>query len=136
MVKNAKPNIVVNRKEYVYQQIVVVSKHAPVIKIDITKLDNSSSINNPVIDNDVLRICRPSQESADYCVLTGFNKVLEARQKEQVVISGKLVTISYLERCLVPPKALSHDELQQKLTSETFTQTGIKIRVGKQNKSK
>jgi len=126
--------IVVNGKEYVYYQLQIVATHAPVTKVEVGKLIDSNPTGNKSIDDDVLRICKLSKTATKFVVLTGFNKVTQANANEETVIDATLVSLNYLDRCLVPPKTLGHDELEQKLTNNEFADSGIRISVGKQNR--
>ena len=117
-------------KEYVWQQIKIVSAYAPTAKLDIRSLF-AKPTNNPIVDDDVLRVCRLSKTSPKATVITGYNKFKLLKESNAEVVDMVLVSASYLERCLVPPKPLDGEELQKRLLN-AGNKTSIKVTVGKQ----
>lgn len=115
--------IAVKGEEFVYDQVVIVSKHAPLVSINIGKIQNVNQVGNEMhggnnsLSESIIRVVKYPE---GFYILTGRNAVQASMYKAPDVngkvhetIMVRLVSIPNLNRCLVPPKVLTGDELKQ-----------------------
>lgn len=110
--------IVVDDNQYVYEQIKIVSTHAPLVTVvlkDIGGLTNATK-GDSVPDND--SVIRTVQRHKRIRILSGKNALINLLANGQKEASVRMVTVPFLERCAVPPKKLSQDELMNSLLTK------------------
>lgn len=107
--------VTVQGQEYVYDQIKIVSKHAPLQEVTVASLRLGKvdlSAGGVILDDGILRVCRlPGYVH----ILSGRNKVLEAINTGKDVVMARMVSKAALGRTMVPPKTLSPEEIAQRL---------------------
>ncbi len=127
--KEQQIHITVGEKKYVFEQIKIVSVHAPLVNISIKKIDHSlfcpTLTGNRTVDTSILRFTRHEE---GIVIISGMDHILEALERGEKSIMGRQVSAEALWRCEVPPeppKKLSSDELKQAL----LTQAPVSVRV-------
>lgn len=113
-------------EDYFYHQIVVVTRHAPTAEILPTELSKTSlstdGVHPTVVNDKVIRVVRQGKL---YRVLTGHAAATEAWNKEGT-FKVSVAAMRYLERCMVPPKVLSAEELAKRFESSQARSVRIK----------
>lgn len=131
-----------DNKEYVFNQICIVTTHAPMVRVGLHTIDYKDAVKHEseVVNKGIVRLLKyekvnqeTSQKEIRYKVLSGYNKLQQFITDENALsIEAQLVSRNHLDRCLVPPKTLGVTELREKITSNAFVNAGFKVRVGKQ----
>ena len=130
-------------KEYMFNQICIVTTHAPIARVGLHSIDHEKAIKHPsdVVNNGIIRLLKyeklnmgTRQNEIRYTLISGFNKLHQLIDSGEEVLSveAQLVNRNHLDRCLVPPKTLDVSELREKITSNDFANAGFTVRVGKQ----